>query len=186
MQSARACLRTAATVIGILALLMAIGLTGCSRSDSARPAAASTPVEQRPAERGAAATQPTGRNLSLDESMGGHTLTRHVGKTNRELAERLHREPQISSASTYTDRAIAEQVVGSALAQAGRPFDTWRARSGRRPNLVLHYSAGRDIGRSLSRRRSTPMPCERAVVVLRWDDRHDRFYVLTSYPEQGR
>ena len=126
------------------------------------------------------------RDLSVDESMGGHTLTRHVAKTSRELAERLRLEPQISSASTYTDRATAEQVVGAALAHAGRPFDSWRARSGRRPNLVLHYSAGREIGRSLSRRRSNPAPCQRAVVVLRWDDRHDRFYVLTSYPEQGR
>ena len=118
--------------------------------------------------------------------MGGHTLARHVGKTDRELAERLQREPQISSASTYTDRATAERVVAAALSSAGRSFAVWRDRSGRRPNFVLHYSASSPIGRSITRRRPEATPCERAVVVLRWDDRRRQFYVLTSYPEGDR
>jgi hypothetical protein len=76
--------------------------------------------------------------------------------------------------------------VGAALASAGRSFDAWRNRSGRRPNFVLHHDAHHDIGRSLSRGRTQAAPCQRAVVVLRWDDRRNRFYVLTSYPEERR
>ena len=132
------------------------------------------------------AARSSARDLSEDESLGGHTLARHVGKTDQELTERLHREPQISSASTYTDRATAERVVGAALAAAGRSFSVWRARTGRRPNFVLHYTATAPVGRSLSRRRPEATPCARAVVVLRWDDRRDRFFVLTSYPEEDR
>jgi len=128
----------------------------------------------------------TDRDLSADESMGGHTLARHVAKTDEELATRLRNEPQISSASTYTDRATAERVVGAALASAGRPFQTWRARTGNRPNFVLHYRTGHSIGRSVSRGRSGATHCENAIVVLRWNDRHQRFYVLTSYPEERR
>lgn len=126
------------------------------------------------------------RDLSADEAMGGHTLTRHVAKTDEELVDRLRREPQISSASTYTDRATAERVVGAALASAGRAFDTWKTRTGRRPNFVLRYNGRETIGRSMSRGRSTSAGCNRAVVVLRWDDRRQRFYVLTSYPEVSR
>ena len=118
--------------------------------------------------------------------MGGHTLARHVGKTDAELTERLRREPQISSASTYTDRTTAERVVGAALAAPGPGFDAWRARSGRRPNFVLRYSDRATIGRSMSRTRSASLPCNHALVVLRWDDRRQRFYVLTSYPEVTR
>jgi hypothetical protein len=118
--------------------------------------------------------------------MGGHTLARHVGKTDAELVDRLRREPQISSASTYTDRATAEQVVGAALSSAGRSFDAWRNRTGRRPNFVTHYDAHRDIGRTMSRGRTQSVPSQHAVVVLRWDDRRNRFYVLTSYPEERR
>jgi hypothetical protein len=128
------------------------------------------------------------RDLSADESMGGHTLARHVGRTDAELAERLRREPQISAASTYTDRAAAERAVGAALASAGRQLAAWEQRSGRRPNLVLHYTerGAQPLGRSLSRGDSQPVPAFRALVVLRWDERARRSYVLTSYPEAGR
>jgi hypothetical protein len=127
------------------------------------------------------------RDLSIDESMGGHTLARHVGRTDVELADRLRREPSISSASTYTDRNAAEQTVGSALASGGRKLAAWQSRSGRRPNLVLNYINRRKlIGRSLSRGQQTSVPCKHALIVLRWDERAGRFYVLTSYPEADR
>jgi len=38
-----------------------------------------------------------------------------VGRTDSQLLDRLAREPRISAASTYTDRATAELVVGLAL-----------------------------------------------------------------------
>ena len=128
------------------------------------------------------------RDLSIDESMGGHTLARHIGKSDAELADRLQREPQISAASTYADRTTAERSVGAALAEAGGKLTSWTRRSGRRPNLVLHYveASRRPIGRSLKRGSSRTVPCIRALVVLRWDDRKDRYYVLTSYPEADR
>lgn len=128
------------------------------------------------------------RDLSIDESMGGHTLARHVGKSDAELADRLRREPQISSASTYTDRASAQRTVDAALASAAGRIDEWQRRRGRRPNLVLHYVARKQasVGRSLARGQRASVACDRVLVVLRWDERSDRFYVLTSYPEAGR
>ena len=124
----------------------------------------------------------------LDESLGGHTLSRHVGKTDAELADRLRREPRISAASTYTDRATAERSVGSALASGGDTLAAWERRSGRRPNLVLNYrNPGTEpLGRSLRRGQKRATAATRALVVLRWDERAGRFYVLTSYPETDR
>ena len=141
-----------------------------------------TPAPATPAVRTESA--PT-RDLALDESLGGHTLARHVGKSDAELADRLRREPGISAASTYTDRTIAERVVGAALARAGGKLKTWEQRSGRRPNLVLDYTepSRQPIGRSLRRGQPSPRTASRAIVVLRWHERSDRFYVLTSYPE---
>jgi hypothetical protein len=130
-----------------------------------------------------------GRNLAADEAMGGHTLARHVGKTDAELAARLRREPQISAASTYTDRTAAERGVGAALGTAGRQLSDWERRTGRRPNLVLHYRARAGtgpLGRSLARGQTRAVPAFSAIVVLRWDERTGRYYVLTSYPEAGR
>ena len=179
-------------------LLVLIALTACGGSQPAQapqaqnpsraPAAASSPEPQHSSSRDAASTRDEVRDLSVDESMGGHTLNRHVGRTDAELAERLRREPQISAASTWTDRGAAERAVGAALASADGKLASWERRSGRRPNLVLHYTdrSGTTLGRSLSRGEDTSVPCTRALVVLKWDERRDRFYVLTAYPEADR
>jgi hypothetical protein len=127
-------------------------------------------------------------DLSRDEARGGHTLARHVGRSDAELKERLRREPKISAASTYRDRTTAEHVVARALADNRARVDQWLARKGARPNLVLDYRGStreEPIGRSLSRRSAGPVDCSDAVVVLRSDDQRG-FFVLTSYPEARR
>lgn len=187
--------------VGAIALAVAIAVTGCSRP--ATPAKASTTPASResvqsgeprgikkqpdhPSESTSSQRVDSAHDLSADEAMGGHTLERHIGKTDQELVQRLQREPDISSASTYTDRDTAERVIGAALMSDGSAFAKWRARQGRRPNFVLHYNAHETIGRSVRRGDTRSQPCERALVVLRWNDRRQQFYVLTSYPEENR
>jgi hypothetical protein len=128
------------------------------------------------------------RDLSADERCGGHTLARHVGKTDAQLAQRLREQSGIAAASTYRDQDTAELVVGAALVGERRRVEGWRGRQGARPNLALRYRAPgpRPIGRTWRRGRAAPEPCFQAVVVLRWDAPRDRFCVLTSYPELGR
>ena len=126
------------------------------------------------------------RDLSVDEQRGGHTLARHVGRSDDQLRRRLRDQTQISAASTYTDRETAERVVGSVLQQSADRIRSWTRRSGSRPNLALRSIGdprGPPIGRILERGASTPRPAHGAVVVLRWDDWQRSYYVLTSYPE---
>ena len=52
--------------------------------------------------------------------------------------------------------------------------------------LATLNRGGLPLGRSLARGRSRSVSATRALVVLRWDERRRRFYVLTSYPEAGR
>jgi hypothetical protein len=175
----------------IIAALLSVVAAGCAPAGPATsvqqsgtaPVSTSSPParERRLPERPASS-----HDLSADEAMGGHTLERHIGRTDAQLIDRLEREPHISSASTYTDRATAESVVGAALNLDNRAFGAWREREGRRPNFVLHYRADVVIGRSVRRGQSESEPCDRALVVLRWDERSQRFFVLTSYPEEGR
>jgi len=170
-----------------LTLAVMLGQVGCrpAPSASAPPradAAASPPVEARQAPKAASATDRY--DLARDEARGGHTLSRHVGRSDDELKERLRHEPNISAASTYSDRATAERVVARTLARHRARIDQWLGRQGPRPNLPLDYrgNARESIGRSLSRRSTQPLVCSDAVVVLRWDGRRG-FIVLTSYPE---
>ena len=166
---------------GILAIctvaLLACGQKPSSESWSERP--------QRH-EAAASANRPVDRSvdrydLSRDEERGGHTLHKHVGRTDDELRQRLEREPDISAASSWTDRVTAEETVAAALWAERRKIENWQRRGVRRPNLVLHFDAGHAIGRSLVRGSSQAVSCTEAAIVLRADG--EGFYVLTAYPE---
>jgi hypothetical protein len=128
------------------------------------------------------------RDLAADEAHGGHTLARHTAQTDQQLTERLKREREISAASTYTDRPTAERVVGACIASSHGQVERWLARNGPRPNLTLHYRDpdGGSIGRSVRRGRRRIESCDRALVILKWDEHRNQYFVLTSYPEAGR
>jgi hypothetical protein len=172
---------------GLLLAIAACGPSGAPRAQSTQAPAAS-PASTAGTPSSSSAPVAVRRDLSADESSGGHTLARHVGRTDAQLAERLRHERDISAASTWTDRDTAERAVGEALGTAGNTLTTWERRSGRRPNLVLHYvdRSGATLGRSLTRNSHVSVVCTQALVVLKWNERADRFFVLTSYPEADR
>ena len=127
------------------------------------------------------------RDLLRDEKRGGHTLARHVGLSDAQLRERLRSDPRISAASTYPDRATAEEAVTAAIKAHKERVSKWASREGSRANLVLDWpGTGKVLGRSLRRGAKEPVPCTRALVVLKWNDDAEIYYVLTSYPEASR
>ena len=120
-------------------------------------------------------------DLSRDEGRGGHTLQRHVGKTDAELRERLQSE-DVSAASTYTDRAMAEMAVAAAIRENTDKINRWLQRPGGHSNLVLDYDSNSPIGRSMRRGETQSFPCSHAVAILKYGGAND-YYVLTSYPD---
>ncbi|MBK9376257.1 MAG: hypothetical protein IPN03_21655 [Holophagales bacterium] len=127
------------------------------------------------------------RDLARDEKRGGHTLARHVGLSDAELRERLRRDQRISAASTYTDRLTAEEAVAAAIMASKKRIDRWVRREGSRANLVVEWAGnGKVLGRSLRRGGKAPVPCKRALVILKWNTQTEIYYVLTSYPEASR
>ena len=123
------------------------------------------------------------RDLSQDEAEGGHTLRKHVGRTDAELSERLEHEREISAASTWNDRANAEAAVGVAIAAQDSKISRWLAGDSH-PNLVLDYDgdSAHPFGRTLRRGEDQVQPCAHAVIVLKWDGPNS-YHVLTAYPE---
>jgi len=120
-------------------------------------------------------------DLTRDEGRGGHTLQRHVGKTDAELRERVQSE-DVSAASSYTDRATAEMAVAAAIRENTEKIDRWLQRPGGHSNLVLDYDSNSPIGRSVRRGETQSFPCSHAVAVLKFVSASD-YYVLTSYPD---
>lgn len=140
---------------------------------------------ERAAPRGATPRDATPRDsihgglydLQADEQLGGHTLARHVGKSDADLLDRLRRERRISAASTYPDLDTARRVVAAAVSESRGRIDTWARRAGSRPNLVLHYAQAdrQSIGQSMARGARVSAICTRALVVLRWHERRGRW-----------
>ncbi len=175
--------KMASVIAGLLLCLAAMHAGGCGNA----PAPGNGGAESSSAAQTAAT--PTGAkeryDLERDERRGGHTMSRHVARTDAELAERLERERNISAASTWTDRTVAETTVAEALRDKRGRVESWMRRGYPRANLALHYSADQPIGRSLRRGESAAETCTDAVIVLRAAG-PDGFYVLTAYPEAGR
>jgi len=120
-------------------------------------------------------------DLARDEAHGGHTLQRHIGKSDRELRELLEAE-SISTDSTYTDQATAEMAIEAAIRENRDRIERWLHRPGGHSNLVLDYDSDAPLGRSMRRDDSHSFPCSHAVAVLKWVSADD-YYVLTSYPD---
>ncbi|MEI6236252.1 MAG: RNase A-like domain-containing protein [Planctomycetota bacterium] len=122
------------------------------------------------------------RDLDQDERRHGHTLARHVGRTDQQLIDRLAAE-SVSSASTWSDKQTAERTIGSALVINKGAIDAWTKKGRVRENLAFDYFGNNkiEIGRSVRRGATKSVPCYNAKIVLKADG--DSFYVLTAYPE---
>jgi len=153
-----------------------------SGETSAAAASPSPSRDPQPSNSATRATSGDRYDLTRDEQRGGHTLDKHVGRSDDQLRERLDRERDISAASTWTDLSAAEETVAAALRANQYKIDRWNDRGFPRANLALHFDAGHDIGRTMRHGETSSEPCSAAVIVLK-ADRDGGFFVLTTYPE---
>ena len=167
--------RTGKFVLVVIGLLICFAVFRIGCAPAKQPRTAPAPVEH------AALDSSNRYDLQRDETRGGHTLDRHVGKSETELRERLRNE-SISADSTYTDRITAEMAVAAAVRENRRRIDNWLHRPGGHSNLVLDYDSSTPLGRSMRLSDAQSFSCSHAVVVLKWINPQN-YYVLTSYPE---
>ncbi|MEG4322537.1 MULTISPECIES: RNase A-like domain-containing protein [unclassified Microcoleus] len=123
-----------------------------------------------------------GGGLDFHEAAGGHTLEKHVGKTEAELAQRLANDKRISGASSFTDRSVAETAIAEAMDRNQSAIDSWVKKGGNR--YTIDYNANRTIGISLRRRASKATPASRLKIVLqRSTNLSPGYFILTAYPQ---
>lgn len=166
-----------------MALALVLSFVSCQPPAGTNGASSTSPnpAAQQPPRHETSLLEGPRRDLGQDERAGGHILRKHVGQSEADLRRRLAREENITGASTYTDRATAEHVVGAAIAQSQDQIQSW-LRQDRHPNLVLEYDGTEAIGRTMNRGEVHSRPCTHALVVLKYAGAN-RYYVLTSYPE---
>ncbi len=121
------------------------------------------------------------RSLDWHERHGGHTMARHVGRSDDQLRARLKKSPKIRAASTFPNQATAEGVIREALRANRVRVRRWLGQDGEGSRLVLRWDAGRVIGRGWFRGERRARELRRATIVLSMKRKGEPI-VLTAYP----
>ncbi|MBI5256538.1 MAG: hypothetical protein HY855_08570 [Burkholderiales bacterium] len=123
-------------------------------------------------------------SLAAEEAAGGHTLARHVGRTEAQLRARLAAEPRIRAATSFHSLAEAERCVAEALRAHQAAIKAWARLAAPGERLPLAHDAGRVVGFGVLRGGHGVQQMSRLVVVLRKVQNNGRtYFVLTAYPK---
>lgn len=159
----------------ITLLLIVVILSGCNPS-----------IEKQNAD---TKTQQTSDTL-LEEMEGppknGHTLERHVGKSEQELKSRVQKE-HITVASTYDDKETATKAVRDSLYINDKKIKKWLNES-KRDRLVLNAHHSFAVGKAvLQPDMRVHKDIHDTITVLAKDQTSElKYKIITSYPNSKR
>jgi hypothetical protein len=106
-----------------------------------------------------------GGGLTAHEMLGGHTLAKHVGKSEAYLRHRLATEPAIRAASTFFDRESAESALAELIVANVWVVTRWLRGIDR--DVTIHAHAQRPAGIVLARGTAGPTAATGIRLVLR-------------------
>lgn len=142
----------------------------------------------RSSRKGPRPPQPREADPLDDEGYGGHGVTKHVGRSDQQLGDRLANEPGVQNASTYENLGDAQKFSQQTIDVNKPQISNWlkNAKSGSTKEFDL-ADTGQITGRSLSRNDWQnglgSKPVNGARVVLRADpSAPGGYYILTTFP----
>jgi hypothetical protein len=119
---------------------------------------------------------------ALDPRLGGHTLEKHVARTEAQLRERLELEPHRKRVSSFTNLERAEWAISEVMRAHMTRIRTWAASSGRGGPLTLMQHVAGDVGYGIVRQTGKLTPMNEVVVVLKYQTYNGTpYYILTAY-----
>lgn len=130
-------------------------------------------------------------NLLLHEAqqgsrVGGHTILKHVGKTEAELRARLAAQPWIRGAGSFSTLDVAERAISSGLRANAARIQAWASQAsaaGGAPTLTLVHNASSVIGYGVMRASNTLQNMTRVQIILKFEMYNGNpYYILTAYP----
>lgn len=123
-------------------------------------------------------------SLAAEEAAGGHTIARHVARTEDQLRARLAAQSRIPAASTFRSLKDAEGFVAEALRANKNAIKEWARNANVGQAKGFPYDAGRVVGEGIVRSTGRLQNMNKMVVVVRKVREQNRVYfVLTSYPK---
>jgi hypothetical protein len=122
-------------------------------------------------------------DLMAEEAAGGHTIARHVGKTEVELRAGLVRDTRIPAASSFRNIEEAERFVSDALRRNAAGIQSWAANAAVGRDYQIVYRTGQAVGYGVLRSTGALEPMSGMRMFLRKTTLANKIYfVLTAYP----
>ncbi|MFT8246094.1 RNase A-like domain-containing protein [Roseomonas sp. BN140053] len=122
-------------------------------------------------------------SLAAEEAAGGHTIARHVGRTEAQLRARLAAETKIPAATTFRSLAEAERFVSQVMRARAADIASWAHTAAPGATKAFTQDAGQVVGRGVVRATGALQDMTKLRVVLRKTAVQGRIYfVLTAFP----
>jgi len=129
--------------------------------------------------------QESGGTLIFHENIDGHTIRKHVGKTDEELTERYLAEPDLKGSSTYPDLRTAESAVGDTLLAKQLEIKNWLEDVDDIGPKSLNHTVEYTVGKVVLPGTNISEPTSKIFVHLRKDPlARNGYRIVTSYPKQ--
>ncbi|MCC8403628.1 hypothetical protein LJ655_17305 [Paraburkholderia sp. MMS20-SJTN17] len=111
--------------------------------------------------------------------IGGHTISKHVGRTETQLRERLRLEPTRRVVSSFVNLEEAEWAISETMRANALLINAWT--KGPKEPLRLEKDVGRKVGYALVRKTDTLVNSSKVWVVLKYET-YNRMpcYILTA------
>jgi hypothetical protein len=116
--------------------------------------------------------------------VGGHTIAKHVAKTEEDLRARLLAEPRRQLVATFDSLPVAERVLYQALRANKAAIETWARGARPRETRAFFFTANGAVGSILARATNQLQRSSKVRVVLRLQDYNGKlYYILTAFPD---
>ncbi|MEM5299056.1 RNase A-like domain-containing protein [Burkholderia sp. JPY481] len=114
--------------------------------------------------------------------IGGHTLLKHVGRTEAQLRERLRLEPKRTEVSSFANLQEAEWAISETMLANASKIRKWTTTSKR--TLTLEKDVGRKVGYVLTQKTDTLVDSSKVKVILKYGTYNGMpYYILTAMIE---
>ncbi|MCC8391207.1 hypothetical protein LJ656_01285 [Paraburkholderia sp. MMS20-SJTR3] len=113
--------------------------------------------------------------------LGGHTIEKHVGRTEAQLRERLRLEPERRVVSSFRDLSAAQWAISQVMENNASRISGW-ARSNPDQLLILKQNVGRKVGYGIVRATGELRDMNTVRISLKFGTHNGMpYYILTSY-----
>ncbi len=117
-----------------------------------------------------------------DEAFNGHTVEKHIGKSQDWLDGRLAGSRHEKFVSSYSDSVTATKVISEIIVENQEKIKEW-IEDQDKDKLILSKKFDNKIGVVMKKKDKEIKDCNVGVVILKRPHRvSEKFYIITSYP----